>query len=179
MSDVTQEFIDAMNRYGWDDVQTHNSYLSRLAPTGNENIALLQQVLIFAHLEPKKFDMANWAYAWDEEEDDEVSLESEPLSKTEPLACGTTFCLAGTAAWLTLKDNEGLTTTSIIDLKMHTVGDSIEQRGQKSLGFNEDQRATLFYFPNNLALVTAACNYIAGQNLVPEDLTVPVEPAKV
>lgn len=178
MSDLETALRDAFSRrYDvYDDISERDNLvdakINLLSPTGKENVAMLQQVYLFTVLENEKFDMGTWAENLSALEESAEGLNQAIASKGK-VVCGTTMCLAGTAAWMAFKDNECFGPEGDIHTLIK-VGDveyagkyvaSAEHRGADVLGLNWEQADTLFYLPNDLDVVQAALNYIAQRDL--------------
>ncbi len=129
--------------------------LDMLAPTGNENVAHMREVLKFAEQEEampdSRFDMSSWH-------------EGEILGYGDQPACGTTMCLAGTAAWMSLDPHELLYGAEIRDRKGQTIGGT-STRGREYLGFNKKQHELfmLTYFKSDT--IRPIMEYMAGEAL--------------
>lgn len=177
IEELKQTFIDTYAE--WADKETKENsfgivytredaedYALDLEPTGEENVEELRTVLAFAKKEKEHFDMTSWV----------TIPERENTIKTyEPLSCGTTMCLAGTAAYFSLQENEVISSWGEIysyDRDTETRGNlisGVETRGRNVLGLTWGQADILFALPDDLAVVEAAMNLVAGEILLPAD----------
>lgn len=162
------ELRAVMNSVFGDATQYIDEVIYNLTSTGKENIPLLQNVLLFAHMEKKKFNMNSWIGGSN-------NLDTGSVTKDKVLDCGTTMCLAGTAAVLTMGKDERLLKdynkiVAVSSLSPYG-GEYISTRGQNVLGLTDRQAKALFHLPNNIEVVTAACNYIAQTDLLEGVLT--------
>ena len=200
MNDLRAAAEQALTNY-YDDVYSVKTYqfdikrqvahdLKRLTPTGNENVTMIREVWLFAEKESQRgedsmFDMDFW-----------FAVEGRSNSYLEygvTPACGTTMCLAGTAAWMDLKPNEVMHSNYVLPKNVWVEGkqsidkyvDSvyegdfegiqnleIDQRGARSMGLNNDQANVLFYLTGMdtdtsqiIPTIHACLSYVAGEVL--------------
>lgn len=171
IEELKKTFIDTYGK--WVDKETFGSVYTRedaeeyvldLEPTGNENVKELRAVLEFAKREKEHFDMNSWV---------SLPTTSPFLKSDEALSCGTTMCLAGTAAYFSLQENEVITSWGEIysyDRDTKSQGNpvqAVQTRGRAVLGLSWEQADVLFTLPDDLAVVEAAMNLVAGEVLLP------------
>lgn len=166
MRDFKQEFIDTYVRVTSSSNMDASQAAAYLAPTGDENVPALQKTLLFALMEREHFNMKSW-----------VGDFNRVITRENANSCGTTFCLAGAASLFSLKDNEFMLDAAVRlrqpgfeDNYFSPYIEQVSSRGGQVLGLNGDQKSVLFYLPDNVELVTAAMNYLAGRDLVPEGI---------
>ncbi len=144
--------------------------LDKTAPTGNENIDMMRRVLAYAKDEiGKGFSMIHWIKI-----PDAIWEDAEHFSDVSELKCGTTMCLAGTASLLSLGENEIMTSNALVlnkDEVENAEHDGVHAsiRGREALGLNFDQAEILFFLEDDIDLVEAWMNYMAGEQLLPTD----------
>lgn len=176
----------------WDlayDKAGREAWLERIQPTGQEDVELMATCLAYAEEERvsarkagrrSRFQMSTWNVGM---------IFKDAAGGPPPLTCGTTACLAGTAAAFTLAPNELMTSGEvrrIEDPRLYAAKrdqalaggvpptmmgssfavESVERRGTDVLGLNRNQAKVLFFLTDaQLPSVKLVASYVTGYDL--------------
>jgi hypothetical protein len=137
--------------------------LSVFQPTGNENVRLMADVLAYAAWEeavttpgrPSRFNMAHWVAG-------EVVKRGD--GTPPPLDCGTSACLAGTAAVFTMKPGDIIRHGFLFPRGGASV--HVGEVGQRELGLTRLQSDLLFYLTSSsVDEIKLIASFIVGRDL--------------
>ncbi len=142
-------------------------YAAEVAPTGDENVRLMADVLSYATWEeavatdddPSRFKMSDWIIA-----DGRLTIEKQDDGTPPPLSCGTAACLAGTAAIFALEPGHKIRNQNLIRPGLPNM--HVSDAGREALGLTQYQAGALFYrLSAELDDIKLVASYIVGRDL--------------